>query len=653
MPSCLQSSLLYQTGNVSDVPFILTGPVIGMVTATTARILIETNVDCSVECTLTPNNGDDNSNAGRPVKRVLQMRKQAPQSFLFDDLEPECYYRATFDLPTPGLIASGFMTTPKNWSLMDVPSRIAFVSGNDVAYTRESVKESGDLWKNLFKLAFKGQIDYLIHIGNNVCLDTPFESKSGNSQSNSQRDEPPGSRWKKAKAMIHDLPPAQWPELFDDICELFRGAYRETWSHPMTKQTLANVPNLMILNDQEVCRMFGNAESFQNPYSADFFLASCAYEVYNEYQRNLFEDYEPAPDAYSSVVNQAYHFHVLGDIGIMMIDVRAAKSIHHGSCSHPAKDASLPLLGHRQWRDIEFALSDTGYFAGCRMLIVCCPTPPACAGDSGLAAACSSPQQSPPGAWYGQENAPEASYFLAALFDWRGKKPGLRECCIVSGGVGEGFMSDIMDVRYSKLGDTRVDRMKQLVLAPIADKKNAHQNNLLKGVLKNVQTLAPYHQFKHYNHVAKARQFACLDVFLNYDDRLPELGVQTCFSAQVTVTNGIKRTALKAVPHSYRQRANFKSTFLGMCDGTKQLPPEQPLDWDTLNQGDTVPSPPYDLLSRSAGSGEDSSESYSLDSREGSSCLSSLSRHDRRPRKYLCNRDGSQRHSSVQSISAY
>lgn len=62
--------------------------------------------------------------------------------------------------------------------------------------------------------------------------------------------------------------------------------------------------------------MGGNV-SLNDPYSSGYFLACCAYEVHNEYQRNLFEDYERQTSPYSctSYVRQAYHFHVFGDIG--------------------------------------------------------------------------------------------------------------------------------------------------------------------------------------------------------------------------------------------------------------------------------------------------------------------------------------------------
>lgn len=54
-----------------------------------------------------------------------------------------------------------------------------------------------------------------------------------------------------------------------------------------------------------------------DPYSREYFLSCCAYEVYNQYQRNLFEEYTPQPTPYActSEVQQAYHFHVVGDIG--------------------------------------------------------------------------------------------------------------------------------------------------------------------------------------------------------------------------------------------------------------------------------------------------------------------------------------------------
>lgn len=81
----LTSSLLYQSGKIGDEPFILTGPVIGMVTDATARILIETSISCTVECKLKTSNGVQ-------ISQSISAEKRIPKCFNFGNLTPGNLY---------------------------------------------------------------------------------------------------------------------------------------------------------------------------------------------------------------------------------------------------------------------------------------------------------------------------------------------------------------------------------------------------------------------------------------------------------------------------------------------------------------------------------------------------------------------------------
>lgn len=78
------STLLYQTvGSLEQErkPYIITGPVIGLVTDTTARILIETNVSTVVECELKSKNSI-------PVKQRIVTVRRVPSCYHIIGLIP-------------------------------------------------------------------------------------------------------------------------------------------------------------------------------------------------------------------------------------------------------------------------------------------------------------------------------------------------------------------------------------------------------------------------------------------------------------------------------------------------------------------------------------------------------------------------------------
>lgn len=135
------------------------------------------------------------------------------------------------------------MTMPKAWSLMSTPARLGFVTGNNYIHTRDNIDEKVDLWKSLFTLAHKGQIDYLIHVGDNVQLDSDLYRPGTDQFIGNVED----NRWQTAMKALEGVSASEWPKHFETVCEIFKGSYRETWNHPMTKHTLANIPNLMIL----------------------------------------------------------------------------------------------------------------------------------------------------------------------------------------------------------------------------------------------------------------------------------------------------------------------------------------------------------------------------------------------------------------------
>src|SRR5699024_6047217 len=107
------------------------------------------------------------------------------------------------------------------------------------------------------------------------------------------------------------------------IMEMIRNAYRDTWTQPCARHLMANVPNLMICGPMELGQSFYVEDDNDE---ARTFVMRCAYKVYNQYCRALFEDV--VSEVKPVRISQAYHFHAFGDVGIVFIDTAAHQRFH-------------------------------------------------------------------------------------------------------------------------------------------------------------------------------------------------------------------------------------------------------------------------------------------------------------------------------------
>lgn len=117
--------------------------------------------------------------------------------------------------------------------------------------------------------------------------------------------------------------------LENHICETFRQVYRESWTRPCVRHALANVPNLMIASDTELG--VPNADIYRDADPQSFrFVQKCAYRVYNEYCRALFENNTKDTPGGVVTIGQAYHFHAFGELGVVFLDTKADSLFHKG-----------------------------------------------------------------------------------------------------------------------------------------------------------------------------------------------------------------------------------------------------------------------------------------------------------------------------------
>ncbi|KAG2382749.1 hypothetical protein C9374_005329 [Naegleria lovaniensis] len=140
------------------------------------------------------------------------------------------------------------------------------------------------------------------------------------------------------------------PQEEEAIKENFRKYYRLNWNHPATRRFISQVSNLMILDDHEIRDDWGSNEADKRKDTPEYYVGSLARQVYWEYQRALREDIDDR--VRMSNKHEAY-YHIIGDVGILVLDLRAARSF----LSSNAGDKIF--LGEDQWNDLNSWLFGT------------------------------------------------------------------------------------------------------------------------------------------------------------------------------------------------------------------------------------------------------------------------------------------------------
>lgn len=493
-------------------PYISVGPVIGLVTETTCRVLFECSADSQVKCFATDAYGVQHG----VLACCVANRATVVQ---FDELRAGTYYRITFDLPVPGLVKSGFRTLPPNWGSVHHPPKIAVVSNNDYVYGRDKVSHQNDLWKSIFDKSKRGEIDYCLHLGNIVYADNKKYSYTTEGRSYKGTDEKnPKSvlfnafqfalnhcyaRADEAQA-LYDSPVEDQNgqhQLRDEICDIFRNVYRDTWIQPCARHALANTPNLMILGDLEI------GDYIDDDSTIHRLVRKCAYQVYNEYCRSLFENFVADRWSKTSRIHQAYHFHALGDVGFMFLDTHARKWVHRGT----RDEEETPFLGASQWSDIEYALSPGGYFKDCKILFICTPDPIAQISESGYLKASTIERIRLLTTWNCPAAVAEASLLLSKLFDWKSKANRTRHVTLLCGSSTDSGITSITDNRYDQEED-RTD-IKQITTGAIsASNKSNSLLTSLTGYNSFNTGIGVYHTFKHNKITRNRRNYAIVGI---------------------------------------------------------------------------------------------------------------------------------------------
>jgi len=369
---------------------ITLGPVIGKVTDTTARILIEVDSEAQVTCDAT----DFNNNV---ITQTGSFTKDRPSVFKLQGLMPETEYEITFR----GVTANYPKGRVRTFGINADNLNVAAVSCNFLGR-----RGGSDLWADLRdRYIMPGDIDLLLHVGDQIYGDATFA---------------------RALTIIKSNQPKTKKAQDEQILEAYRRLYRVWWAEPSTRDVLANVSNLMIWDDHEIRDDWGSRREDSDPSSIEYRIGTLARQAYREYQRQLWED-SPHSDV-------EHHFHVWGTIGVLFTDLRGGRSF--------TRDAARPYLSTRQWDDIVKALQ-TGVFSNVRALIVVTSVPLVYLGRhiTGFGTSAADDLYDH---WSHPLHNKEQVEMVRALREWKKAAPGQRELLIVGGDVHVGGHTHVM-----------------------------------------------------------------------------------------------------------------------------------------------------------------------------------------------------------------
>ncbi|KAL3694289.1 hypothetical protein R1sor_007940 [Riccia sorocarpa] len=478
-------SILTHSGQVS----VTVGPVIGKVTESSARILLEVGEAGNIAMQLeeekaqaedsaaapanrtSEQNGNSTVKTGATVTRFLEAGR--PAIFVFNDLKPGTRYVVRLTgCCRP--VQSSFKTFPK-----DNPSSLNFavISCNKIFITEKEIPFHSDLWAHLERLIKQKKIDMCLHLGDQIYGDGDKLLDAGAEPSDWS------DCFRKSCSLLSTYSKDRWVEHYNTVCEYYREVYRRTWHHLPTAYCLANCPNLMIYDDHEVRDNWGDLEQDWEKETSDFFIARCAWRAYLEYQRQLHEDVDFTN---LSAITKDYHMHLTAGVGIMFLDIRGSRTFHR------VEDSEHPYLGSDQWREIDQALSAGGLFERAKVLLLCTPAPLVFLDHNFTDAASNVPRLVDfKGHWSAAKHYDEQKRMISTIFGWRAASKD-REVLVLGGDVHCGG--------HSKIVLERTEAIQQLTTSAIANHplpKTAYY------LLRAAGTLTPAagrnYAFYHYN----------------------------------------------------------------------------------------------------------------------------------------------------------
>eukprot|EP00611_Tribonema_gayanum_P026730 TRINITY_DN6439_c0_g1_i2.p1 TRINITY_DN6439_c0_g1~~TRINITY_DN6439_c0_g1_i2.p1 ORF type:complete len:476 (+),score=151.65 TRINITY_DN6439_c0_g1_i2:85-1428(+) len=362
------------TWNFSPDSAFLVGPIVGRVTANTARMMVEASANSTASISVM---SDGKSAGGAAVTGVtadaastedvnvavassmeVQLTAKKPAAIELTGLQPG--KRVTVNIKIGAETRTASFTTPdparRDW-------HVGLVSCNKISTMKEIA-----LWEKLAKAA--PSMDVMLHMGDQVYGDEDFHRGGKNEAEIDTKQEAREGCWGRCKEIV-TAPDVgtNWEPLREQCRDIYANLYRATWSHPPTASALAAVSNLMVLDDHEIVDDTGDVPEHLDSTTWQFFVMGCAYQAYLAYQGQLNFPIKDLEDMEQKVY---YHTHLFPNVGLVMCDVRLQRSLHRHQQSG-ADWTDHEYLGPRQFVDLKAAMEDD--FKDCTSVIVVSPTP--------------------------------------------------------------------------------------------------------------------------------------------------------------------------------------------------------------------------------------------------------------------------------------
>ncbi|HYP99925.1 MAG TPA: alkaline phosphatase D family protein [Polyangiaceae bacterium] len=270
------------------------------------------------------------------------------------------------------------------------PLRIGLVSCNDIDNHKFPKEQRGALWRRLGTLVAQGEIDLLVHAGDQIYGD--------------------------------DMPQGWAPQ--EGRAAAYRRHYAQTWSHPDVAAVLGRCPNIMMWDDHEIYDGWGSNDGDATPAAQARFQA--ANQAFREFQDPL-----NPPDRLAPGLGWLAKY---GDLAILAVDGRSQRSWATGT-----------ILGKAQLDDLELKLNDLAQL-NLKHLLVVVGTPvvyvPLIAAEKLVRVFSPSGLDDIRDGWTASHNRTECRRFLMSLLNFAGNSPAT-QVTIVAGDIHVGTVAQI------------------------------------------------------------------------------------------------------------------------------------------------------------------------------------------------------------------
>ncbi|WNG36029.1 alkaline phosphatase family protein [Archangium violaceum] len=406
---------------------------VGCCTSTTARIAVTAKHGLS-HARLAFRSGE-----GCFQERTLRLTQPVGSSFLQGSFELEglaasstVEYAVAVSASEDGLPSLAYLSDSKlgRFRLLPPPGqplRIGLVSCNG-GHTVNDHDRRHAMWKRLGEVVSAGEVDLLLHVGDQVYADHIREA------------------WQLADLDDHLAPENE--EAMQRLREAFRTLYCDTWQRPELASVLGSVPSMMMWDDHDIFDGWGSHDEV-TPADRAFFEA--ARTTFEEFQARL------NPPAFSDSYGFGW---VSNGIGLLVLDARTHRSW---------KDQTV--IGRRQWAEMD-AWLEAQACAGLKRLYVVTGVPPLHAKVAaasrlleklGMTAYLGDVRDS----WMAPNNAEELRKLLNRLFEFRKCSP-CTEVTLLSGDVHVGTTARLRSrVPFHKRSDLDQPEITQVVSSGI------------------------------------------------------------------------------------------------------------------------------------------------------------------------------------------